>query len=47
MDKPKKVNPFMVDEPVTHDLKNESHDEFWEKECMYHPDREECRIYED
>ena len=36
-----------VETPVEHhDLEKETHDEFWDKECVYQPDRPECRVYE-
>jgi len=30
-----------------HDLLEETHDEYWEKECMLHPDHPGCKNYED
>ena len=30
-----------------HDLIEETHDEYWEKECKLHPDHPGCKNYED
>lgn len=46
MEKPRKVSPFISDEPKDHDLKKENREEFWDRECLFEPDREECRVYD-
>ena len=30
-----------------HDLTDETHDEYWDKECSLHPEHPGCKAYED
>lgn len=36
-----------LDSALEHDLTEETHEEFWEKECALHPEHPGCREYED
>jgi hypothetical protein len=36
-----------VKTPLEHDLKEESREDFWSKECSLYPEIAECLIYDD